>query len=81
MAKSKKTHFEKDSVVDVLHKLDIDPSEGLNNNEAASRKEKYGLNEIESKERSPILALLSHYWGPIPWMIEIAVILSAVAGR
>lgn len=80
MAK-KQFNFEEKSVDDTLKKLDANLEEGLNSNEAASRKEKYGLNEIESEERNPILEFLSHFWGPIPWMIEVAVILSAVAQR
>lgn len=65
----------------VLKKLEVNPDKGLNNNEAASRKEKYGPNEIESEKKHPVIEFLSHFWGPIPWMIEIAVILSAIAGR
>lgn len=66
---------------EALSRLDTDPDEGLSSNEASSRKEHYGSNEIESKEKSTLMLLLSHFWGPIPWMIEVAVILSAVAGR
>jgi len=64
-----------------LSRLNVEPSEGLNSNDAASRKERYGLNEIESESTSAVWAFLSHFWGPIPWMIEVAVILSALAGR
>ena len=39
----------------------------------------YGPNEIEEKKTNPFLKFLSYFWGPIPWMIEAAVILSAVA--
>jgi H+-transporting ATPase len=76
--KSKLSDINYDSV---LKKLEVNPDEGLNNNEAASRKEKYGPNEIESEKEHPVIEFLSHFWGPIPWMIEIAVILSAIAGR
>ncbi|MFO7933954.1 MAG: plasma-membrane proton-efflux P-type ATPase [Bacteroidales bacterium] len=73
--------LEKSDVSKVLRKLEVDPGEGLNSNEAVSRRERYGFNEIESEERHSVLDFLSHFWGPIPWMIEVAVILSAVAGR
>ncbi len=66
---------------EVLSELETDHSEGLSNNEAASRRETYGLNVLEADEKHPLLKLLSHFWGPIPWMIEVAVILSAVARR
>ncbi len=46
--------------------------------EAAKRLVQYGPNEIEEKKTNPLLKFLSYFWGPIPWMIEAAVILSAV---
>ena len=33
------------------------------------------------KKSNALLKLLSYFWGPIPWMIEIAVVLSAVVGH
>ena len=38
-----------------------------------------GPNEIAEKKTNEILKFLSYFWGPIPWMIEAAVILSAAA--
>ena len=52
--------------------------DGLTQAEAQKRLAQYGPNEIEEKKTNPILKFLSYYWGPIPWMIEIAVILSGV---
>ena len=53
-------------------------SEGLSETEAAKRLTQYGPNELVEKKTHPFLKFLSYFWGPIPWMIEIAVILSAV---
>jgi H+-transporting ATPase len=53
-------------------------TDGLSQTEAQKRLEKYGYNEITEKEVSPILKFLSYFWGPIPIMIMIAAILSAV---
>jgi len=53
--------------------------EGLTQEEAQKRLTQYGPNEIEEKKTNPFLKFLSYFWGPIPWMIEAAVILSAVA--
>ena len=39
----------------------------------------YGPNEIEEKKINPLLKFLTYFWGPIPWMIEAAVLLSAFA--
>jgi len=53
--------------------------DGLSQAEAQKRLIQYGPNEIEEKETNPFLKFLTYFWGPIPWMIEVAVILSAVA--
>ena len=52
---------------------------GLSQAEAQKRLTQYGPNEIEEKKANAFLKFLSYFWGPIPWMIEAAVILSAVA--
>lgn len=54
------------------------PATGLSQNEAQRRLAQYGYNELPEKKRSPLLEFLSHFWGPIPWMIEAAAILSAL---
>ncbi len=38
----------------------------------------YGPNEIAEHAENPLLKFLGYFWGPIPWMIEAAVILSGV---
>jgi H+-transporting ATPase len=53
--------------------------DGLSQAEAEKRLTQYGPNEIEEKKTNPLLKFLTYFWGPIPWMIEAAVILSAVA--
>jgi H+-transporting ATPase len=54
---------------------------GLSQAEAAKRLAQYGPNEIAEHKTNPLLKFLSYFWGPIPWMIEIAVILSGVVGH
>ena len=54
-------------------------ADGLTQEEAQKRLIQYGPNEIEEKKTNPFLKFLTYFWGPIPWMIEAAVILSAVA--
>jgi H+-transporting ATPase len=53
--------------------------DGLSQAEAQKRLLQYGPNEIEEKKTNPLLKFLTYFWGPIPWMIEAAVVLSAVA--
>ena len=64
-------------IAEVEKKLDSSP-EGLSDAEAKKRLAHYGPNEIAEKKTNVLLKLLSYFWGPIPWMIEIAVVLSAV---
>ena len=52
--------------------------DGLSQAEAQKRYEKYGPNRLEDKKVNPILKFLSYFWGPIPWMIEVAAVLSAI---
>jgi H+-transporting ATPase len=54
---------------------------GLSQEEAQARLKKYGPNSIEAKETPWIVRLLKRFWGPIPWMIEIAAALSASVER
>ena len=51
---------------------------GLTQTEAARRLAQYGYNELPEKKRHPLLEFFSHFWGPIPWMIEAAALLSAL---
>lgn len=54
---------------------------GLASAEAARRLKQYGENAIAEKRESLLLKLAAYFWGPIPWMIEAAAILSAAVGR
>ena len=55
--------------------------DGLSQAEAQKRLTQYGTNEIKEEKTNPLLKFLTYFWGPIPWMIEVAVILSAVVGH
>ena len=52
--------------------------DGLSQAEAQKRLTQYGPNEIAEKKTNPFLKFLTYFWGPIPWMIEGAVILSGI---
>jgi len=66
------------SINDVLRYLGVDPKRGLSEEEAKRRLKEVGPNEIPEKKVSPLRRFLSYFWGPIPWMIEIAAVLSAI---
>ena len=65
-------------LAEVEKKLDSSP-DGLSQAEATKRFTQYGPNEIAEKKTSELLKFLSYFWGPIPWMIEAAVVLSGLA--
>lgn len=53
-------------------------NQGLSSDEAAQRLAQYGPNALEDKQVSMLRRLLGYFWGPIPWMIEVAAVLSAL---
>ncbi len=64
------------SIQEVLNQLNTNVERGLSSSEAQSRLQKYGKNEFVQKEETTIERILRRLWGPIPWMIELAAILS-----
>ncbi|MEZ5078890.1 MAG: plasma-membrane proton-efflux P-type ATPase [Solirubrobacterales bacterium] len=54
---------------------------GLDEAVAAERLRRYGPNAIEAEERSALVELLRQFWAPIPWMIEAALLLTALTER
>src|ERR1700683_2737170 len=55
--------------------------DGLSKAEATTRLTQYGPNEIAEHKTNSLLKFLGYFWGPIPWMIEIAVIVSGAVGH
>ena len=58
-----------------LRKLDTTPK-GLSAAEAMSRLARYGRNAIEAHTESRWRKLATYFWGPLPWMIEAAALIS-----
>ncbi len=54
---------------------------GLSSKEAKKRLEKYGENTIPEYKEPLWHRIFRRFWGPIPWMIEIAAILSALVNK
>ena len=69
---------EKMSIEDVLAKVS-GTKKGLTSSEAAKRLDQCGQNALVDEKQNPLLKLLKFFWGPIPWMIEIAAVLSLIA--
>ncbi len=51
---------------------------GLTASEAGSRLATFGPNEITEKKKSPYLEFLRRYWGPMPWLLELAMALAFI---
>jgi len=64
-----------------LADLATSADEGLSQAEARARLEKYGPNAIEEEEEPLWHRIFRRFWGPIPWMIEVAAILSALVHK
>ncbi|OOY33490.1 plasma-membrane proton-efflux P-type ATPase [Thioclava sp. F36-6] len=57
---------------------ETDRKTGLSAAEAAQRLERYGPNALQSDEKTLLQRIAGYFWGPIPWLIELAALLSLV---
>jgi H+-transporting ATPase len=64
-------------LTEAFKRLQSNPK-GISASEAKKRLEEYGYNAIAEKKVNPLLKLLGYFWGPIPWMIEVAALLSMI---
>ena len=55
--------------------------EGLTTAEAQVRLKQFGPNVIPEEKPRPILLFLGKLWGPVPWMLEISVLLELFTGH
>ncbi|MGW8228926.1 MAG: plasma-membrane proton-efflux P-type ATPase [Gammaproteobacteria bacterium] len=69
------------SARDTVSQLQVDPAAGLPEDEVQARLQRFGYNEIKEKEEPLWHRIFRRFWGPIPWMIEVAAILSAVVQK
>ena len=61
--------------------MNTENNQGLSRQEVDERRKQFGYNELKAKEKSWIVRLFERFWGPIPWMIEVAAVLSYYTGR
>jgi H+-transporting ATPase len=80
MDKATEDH-EKLSIDATLKELQTEGGRGLTSAEAGIRLKRHGFNEIPEKAESLSRRIMRRFWGPIPWMIEAAAILSALVGK
>jgi H+-transporting ATPase len=70
----------------LANKVDTSPSTttdlaGLTSQETELRLKQYGQNSIAEEKPRPFLFLLRKFWGPVPWMLEITIILELYLGK
>ncbi len=72
--------FEEKSIDELFKELETS-KQGLSEEQARQRLQRYGPNALEEKPINPLRKFLGYFWGPIAWMIEVAAVLSAVIGH
>jgi H+-transporting ATPase len=54
---------------------------GLTSEDAELRLKKYGLNALREKKRHPFISFLQKFWAPVPWMLEVIILIEIILGR
>jgi H+-transporting ATPase len=54
---------------------------GLTQAEAKKLLDQYGYNEIKEEPHNPLRGTLKRLWGPIPWILEAAILLEVLLGK
>ena len=67
--------------MDAENPVSIKVASGLSSEEAAKWLARFGPNAVKEESTHPVLALLSKFWAPVPWMLEVTLILEFALGR
>ncbi|MFN3480075.1 MAG: plasma-membrane proton-efflux P-type ATPase [Thermodesulfovibrionales bacterium] len=73
--------YKKLSIEESMEDLQANREKGLSEEEVRKRLTEYGYNEIPEKEESAFHRVFRRFWGPIPWMIEAAALISALVRK
>jgi len=76
-----KTPSDQDSKIQAEDTFNLNYANGLNSLEFQEKQKLYGRNEVAEKQASPIVAFAKKFWGLAAWMLEVAIVLSAVLGK
>ena len=55
--------------------------DGLSSAEAACRRAEYGANAVAEEKTSVLKRLATHFWAPVPWMLEATIVLQIAIGQ
>jgi H+-transporting ATPase len=78
---TKTDDYARQAVADTLKQLEVAAGKGLSAQQVRERLARFGYNEIQEREEPLWHRVFRRFWGPIPWMIETAAILSAVVQK
>lgn len=79
--KIKSTSEFKQLSIEETFKLLETSMQGLTEAEAKNRLEKFGYNEITEEKENPFIDFFKRFWGPMHWLLELAIILSCILGH
>jgi len=54
---------------------------GLSSSQVEALRSRFGPNEVREEKPRTVRVLLAQMWGPIPWMLEVALVLELVLGH
>ena len=80
IAPKRTTEYKTIALEDAFRELGSSP-EGLSQAEVEKRLRTFGRNEVVSRKKNPVLEFLSRFWGPMPWLLELAIALSIFLGH
>jgi H+-transporting ATPase len=69
------------SPVETLQSFNVDANRGLEERKVQERLRQYGYNETREREEPLWHRIFRRFWGPIPWLIETAAILSGLVQK
>ena len=73
--------YARQPVEQTLAELGADTARGLTRAEVEARRARFGWNEIAAAVEPLWHRVFRRFWGPIPWMIEVAALLSALVQK
>jgi len=65
------------SIAETLGLLETS-ADGLTDSVVRQRLQRFGFNEVTEKKENPAAQFLKRYWGPMPWLLELAIVLGIV---
>jgi len=68
------------STMDVERNANVTP-QGLTREEAETRLRQYGPNAVREAKPHLFLAIAKKFWAPVPWMLEVTIILELFLGK